>query len=64
MTNTYESQNAETEVVCYRGDDGAHPQHSQSGVATRDDQVTCQIPEHVPAKQVTLKMVYIAIKFI
>lgn len=54
---TYEGQDAETEVVCDGGDNGAHPQHSERGIAARDDQVTRQIPEHVPAQQVTLKTV-------
>ena len=54
---TYEGQDAEAEVVSEGGDDGAHPQHGERGVAAGDDQVTGQIPEHVPAQQVTLTTV-------
>lgn len=54
-SRTYEGQDAEAEVVCHRGDNSAHPQHGERGVTARDDQVTGQIPEHVPAQQVTLK---------
>lgn len=40
----------------HRGDDGAHSQHGERGITTRDDQVAGQIPENIPAQQVTLKM--------
>lgn len=52
---TYESQDAEAEVVCHGRDDCTHAQHSQGGIASRNDQVACQIPENIPAEQVTLK---------
>ncbi len=57
LSRTYEGQDAEPEVVSDRGDDSAHPQNSECGVTARDDQVTRQIPEHVPAQQVTLKTI-------
>lgn len=57
LSHTYESQDAETQVMCNRGDNSTHPQHSERGVAAGDDQVTREIPEHIPAQQVTLKTV-------
>lgn len=60
LSRTYEGQDAEAEVVSDGGDDGAHPQHGESGVTAGDDQVTRQIPKHVPAQQVTLKTAHSA----
>lgn len=54
LSCTYEGQDAEAEVVCNRGDDGTHPQNSERGVTAGDDEVTGEVPEHVPAQQVTL----------
>lgn len=43
----------------HRGDDSTHPQHCECGVTAGDYQITCQIPEHIPAQKVTLKMVQV-----
>lgn len=55
LSRTDEGQDAEAQVVCDRGDNGTHPQNGERGITAGDDQVTRQIPEHVPAQQVTLK---------
>lgn len=54
LKHTNEGQDAEAKIMCHRGDNGTHSQNSKCRITAGDDQVTGQIPKHIPAQHVTL----------